>query len=155
MKYCKNNFDKIYLSTGTATKKEIIEVYKIFKNWDKDLIVMHCVSAYPCSSKNINLPRISHLRKYFKNVGFSDHTQGIKSTLCSLNFSPIAIEKHFTIDRDLPGRDNKFAILPNEMLFISQYIKEFNESMVDHGIDYQDIELSSRDYYRGRFDKVF
>ena len=43
------------------------------------LIVMHCVSAYPCEAKNINLPRIEHLRQYFDHVGFSDHTR-IKTT---------------------------------------------------------------------------
>ena len=152
LKFCKANFQKIYLSTGTANKKEIKNVHEIFNDWDKQLIVMHCVSSYPCTADNINLPRILHLRKFFKNVGFSDHTQGIKSTISSINLNPVAIEKHFTIDQDLPGRDNKFAILPDEMKFISEYIQVFNKSMIDHGIDFQEIEASSRNSYRGRFD---
>ena len=154
LKYCKNSFKTIYISTGTANKKEILALHSLFKGWEGDLIVMHCVSSYPCTSENINLPRILHLRKFFKNVGFSDHTQGIKSTLCSLNLEPVAIEKHFTIDKELPGRDNKFAILPDEMKFISEYIQESRNAMVDHGIDFQDIETSSRDFYRGRFNGI-
>ncbi len=153
LNYCKNNFYRIYLSTGTANEEEIISVHDLFENWDNELIVMHCVSAYPCSSKNINLPRIKHLRKYFEKVGFSDHTVGIKSTLSCINLNPVAIEKHFTTDKNLPGRDNKFAVLPEEMKFITEYIEENKNSMIDHGIDYQDIEIPSRDSYRGRFDK--
>ena len=150
--FCKNNFQKIYISTGTASEKEIIELEQTFKSWEGDLIVMHCVSAYPCNSENINLPRINHLRKYFKNVGFSDHTQGIKTTISSLIMNPVAIEKHFTIDKNLPGRDNKFAILPNEMKFLNEYIIEMNNALIDHGISYQSIETPSREFYRGRFD---
>ncbi len=153
LSYCKSNFKKIYLSTGTANEEEILQVKNLFSNWDGKLIVMHCVSAYPCEAKNINLPRIKHLRKYFDHVGFSDHTQGIKSTISSTNLSPVAIEKHFTIDKSLPGRDNKFAILPDDMFFLTSYLKEKNLSMIDHGINYQDIENSSREFYRGRFDK--
>ena len=153
LNYVKENFREIYISTGTATEEEIIQVKNLFSNWSGKLIVMHCVSAYPCEAKNINLPRIEHLRQYFDHVGFSDHTQGIKTTLSSTNLSPVAIEKHFTINKNLPGRDNKFAILPEEMLFLTTYLEEKELSMIDHGIDYQDIESSSRLFYRGRFDK--
>jgi len=152
LQYCKDNFERIYLSTGTANSKEINVVNELFMNWENELIVMHCVSAYPCAKENINLPRIKHLKKIFKNVGFSDHTQGINSTLSSIYLNPIAIEKHFTIDKSLPGRDNKFAILPEEMKLLSDFILDFNKSMIDHGIDFQDIEKQSRDFYRGRFD---
>ena len=153
LNFCKANFNEIYISTGTANEKEIFEVKKLFSGWKGKLIVMHCVSAYPCKPNDINLPRINHLKNYFSNVGFSDHTQGIKTTISSINLSPVAIEKHFTIDKTLPGRDNKFAIIPEEMLFLTSYIKEMNLSMTDHGIDYQDIEEQSREFYRGRFDK--
>ena len=112
---------------------------------------MHCVSAYQCKPERINLPRISHLKHLFENVGFSDHTQGIKSTISSVNFNPLFIEKHFTIDQNLPGRDNKFAILPSDMKFLTDYINDREKNLIDLGIDYQDIEESSRKYYRGRF----
>ena len=77
---------------------------------------MHCVSAYPCEAKNINLPRIEHLRQYFDHVGFSDHTQGIKTTISSTNLSPVAIEKHFTIDKTLPkSADHWLSVDPMEL----------------------------------------
>ena len=150
--YCKLNFEVIYISTGTASKQEIIALNDFFMNWEGKLIVMHCVSAYPCESKNINLPRINHLRDFFKNVGFSDHTQGIVSTISSLGLNPVTIEKHFTIDHNLPGRDNKFAILPKEMKELKNFLLIHEETMIDHGLNFQDIELPSRQDYRGRFD---
>lgn len=149
--FCKKNFGTIYISTGTANKDEINQLSSFFKNWTGKLIVMHCVSAYPCNAENINLPRINHLRKFFKNVGFSDHTQGTLTSIASIMQDPVAIEKHFTIDHNLPGRDNKFAILPSEMKQIADFIHVNNDSMIDHGLDYQDIELASRETYRGRF----
>lgn len=149
--YCKNNFEVIYVSTGTANKKEITNLKNFFNEWKGKLIVMHCVSAYPCESQNINLPRIKHLRDFFENVGFSDHTQGVLSTFASMNLNPVAIEKHFTIDQTLPGRDNKFAITPNQMKELRNYINIFKKTMIDHGIDFQNIELASREDYRGRF----
>lgn len=150
--FCKSNFKVIYVSTGTANEKEIIDLKNFFNVWGGQLIVMHCVSAYPCEARNINLPRMIHLRDYFKNVGFSDHTQGIKSTISSINLNPVAIEKHFTIDHNLPGRDNKFAILPKEMKELKEFISTYRDTMIDHGLNYQDIETDSRQSYRGRFD---
>ena len=152
LNFCKDNFKRIFVSTGTATEKEIIKLKDLFNNWLGELIVMHCVSAYPCLADRINLPRISHLREYFNKVGFSDHTQGIKSTISSVNFEPLFIEKHFTIDQSLPGRDNKFAILPGDMKFLTDYIEERDKNLIDLGIDYQEIEETSRKFYRGRFD---
>lgn len=150
--FCKKHFFIIYVSTGTANKDEILKLSNFFKGWDGKLIVMHCVSAYPCNSEKINLPRINHLREFFKNVGFSDHTQGTLSTISSIFLNPLAIEKHFTIDHDLPGRDNKFAILPSQLKEITDFIEVNRNSMTDHGLDFQSIELASRESYRGRFD---
>ena len=149
--YCKENFSTIYVSTGTANATEINALSELFSQWEGKLIVMHCVSAYPCKASQINLPRIKHLKKLFPLVGFSDHTQGILSTIASIEFLPEAIEKHFTIDHSLPGRDNKFAILPKEMNLLSKYIDSRIESLNDHGINFQEIENTSRDNYRGRF----
>ena len=73
------------------------------------------------------------------------------STIASIEFLPVAIEKHFTIDHSLPGRDNKFAILPKEMNLLSKYIDNRIESLNDHGINFQEIENTSRENYRGRF----
>ena len=62
------------------------------------------------------------------------------------------IEKHFTLDHDLPGRDNKFAILPHELKELSDYIKMREEMNINHGDGYLECEQEARDIMTGRFD---
>ena len=152
LSFCKKYFQTIYVSTGTATSKEIQKLADLFKEFKGNLIVMHCVSAYPCDASTINLPRIAKLNSYFKNVGFSDHTQGIWAAVASLKYSPVAIEKHFTIDKNLPGRDNKFAILPKDLKDLHSFIEQYPKFEKDNGLEYNIKEISSREQYRGRFD---
>ncbi len=149
--YCTKNFENIIISTGTSTFKEILNSCKNIPK--KKLSILHCVSSYPCKFSNINLPKIIELRKKFKNVGLSDHTEGIKAAVLSLKYEPIFIEKHFTIDKSLPGRDNKFAILPNELKLLKNYIKTNNEINKFKGKDYLNCEIEARKVYSGRWDK--
>ena len=100
-----------------------------------------------------NKKKAFYLRKYFKNVGFSDHTQGIKTTLNSINLSPFAIEKHFTTDKTLPGRDNKFAILPNELATLSNYKKNLKKFGKKRGLGLLSCEKDIFKNYRGRWSK--
>ena len=113
---------------------------------------MHCVSTYPLHPKNANILKLKELNKLFKWVGYSDHMQGVESAKVALEFGIHAIEKHFTVDNELPGRDNKFAILPKQLNDLSEYLKLRNDMMIDNGLDYQDFELDSRLNYTGRFD---
>ena len=152
LEFCDNNFEELIVSTGTATKEEIDDL--------KDLIdtskttVMHCVSSYPCDIKNANLPRLKYLQESFPNVGYSDHVCGIDASVYSLKYDLKYIEKHFTTDHNLPGRDNKFAILPEELKSLTDHISKNQAACTDHGINYQKIETSAREDYRGRFNKA-
>ena len=98
------------------------------------------------------MPRIDHLKSISNNIGYSDHVQGIEAAKISLEFNLNVIEKHFTIDNDLPGRDNKFAILPNELKDLTDYINSRDTALIDNGEDYLDSEKEVRDIYSGRFD---
>ena len=147
--YCWDNFDKLLISTGTSTWNEV-------RNSVKDMdynrySLLHCVSSYPCNFDIVNLPRIHDLKSISNSVGFSDHTEGIEASVLSLGYGVEYIEKHFTIDNDLPGRDNKFAVLPNKMKRLSEYIKIANKVMDSKGPDYQECETDSRENYTGRF----
>lgn len=148
--YCNNQFSEIIISTGTATKEEIDDLKQIV-NLERT-VVMHCVSSYPCTSSIANLPRIKYLQDNFPRVGYSDHTQGIDVARASINYKVEYIEKHFTIDNSLPGRDNKFAILPQDIKDLNNYINIFSEANNFHGIDFQPEEKDSRENYRSRFD---
>ena len=148
--YCSENFNKLLISTGTSTWNEL---RNSVKNLNRDkFTLLHCVSAYPCDINVINLPRITSFKNLTKSLGFSDHTQGIESSVLSLGYGLDYIEKHFTIDNDLPGRDNKFAILPDEMKRLKEYIdisKKANKWITS---DYQNCELDARKNYTGRWD---
>jgi N,N'-diacetyllegionaminate synthase len=115
-------YQNIIISTGAS---KIEEVKKIFNYIDKKkCILMHCVSAYPTPAENVNLPRIKFLKKICGKIGYSGHMEGISDALGSLEYDPIYIEKHFTIDKKLPGRDNQLSILPSEMKILTDYIKD-------------------------------
>ena len=147
--YCSKNFDKLLMSTGTSTWNEV-RVNVNHLNQDK-FVLLHCVSSYPCDFDVVNLPRIHDLKSLANHVGFSDHTQGIEAAVLSLGYGVEWIEKHFTTDKDLPCRDNKFAILPDEMKRLSEYIKIANKVMDSKGPDYQECETDVRENYTGRW----
>ena len=139
LKYTFSIFDNVFMSTGTSKFSEIREnienTCKYFptsvKGYNKKLILMHCVSSYPCEPSRANLPKINLLRELCEQtpglekfeIGYSDHCEGIEVAKHSLEYGVDWIEKHFTIDKNLPGRDNKFSILPDEMSELNNYIK--------------------------------
>lgn len=147
--FCAKKFKKIILSTGTSSLNEIKKIVKLIPK--KKLILMHCVSSYPCELKNINLLRIKKLQLLNSKVGFSDHTMGTQVSKISLEFNPVLIEKHFTINRKLPGRDNKFAIIPNQLLEIKNFIEDRKKSLIWRGEKFQKCETEVRNNYSGRW----
>ena len=155
IKYCNDNFSTIFMSTGTSTFDEIQKSCNLITN--SDLYLLHCVSTYPCDPKIANLPRMEKLKSInvpyvSTKIGYSDHIQGVESAKVAIEFGATIIEKHFTIDNNLPGRDNKFAILPYELTNLSLYIQLREEMLINHGGDFQKLELDSRKNYTGRFD---
>jgi N,N'-diacetyllegionaminate synthase len=80
-----------------------------------NLILLHCVSNYPCAPKDLNLRRIVTLRETFAcPVGLSDHSEGPFAAALAITFESCWIEKHFTLDRTLPGPDHRFSADPAE-----------------------------------------
>ena len=147
--YCYYHFDKIYLSTGTSSVDEIRDMLRPLDS--SKFVILHCVSSYPLEYKNCNLPRIKTLKQFFPNVGYSDHTPGIEGTKVALSYNPTVIEKHFTIDQTLPGRDNKFSILPQDLQNLKSYITMSEQMNYDHGSEYLECEQEARDIMTGRF----
>ena len=100
------------------------------------------------------MPRINSLKKLFKNVGYSGHCSGIFDGIASTEYGIRIIEKHFTLDQKLPGRDNKFAILPHELKELSSFINSVNLMKKDKGKNLQKFELDTYKNYRGRWKKI-
>lgn len=146
-----NLFDKVLVSTGAAKWSEVESVSKIKKS--SKLILMHCVSAYPCNPENINFPRLEQIKKLSKDIGYSGHYSGIDDALTAITLGATYIEKHFTIDQNLPGRDNKFAILPENFFSISKFRNNYSKMILDKGLDLQECEKDIYNNYRGRWSK--
>lgn len=150
IQYCDQNFRTVYMSTGTSTYEEIARSVEFVKF--SDFYLLHCVSTYPCKPNQANLLRMVLLKNLNFPVGYSDHIQGVESAKVAIGEGAVVVEKHFTIDNDLPGRDNKFAILPEQMKDLTDYIEMREDMYISHGDDYQQSELDSRLNYTGRFD---
>jgi len=150
IKFCDDNFDVVFMSTGTSNLEEIAKSVK--DSHKSDFYLLHCVSTYPCDPSMANILRMNSLKLLKLPIGYSDHIQGVESAKVAIGEGAMVIEKHFTTDNDLPGRDNKFAILPNEMKNLTDYISMRDEMFISHGTGYQNSESDSRTNYAGRFD---
>ena len=105
------------ISTGMANLSEIAEVVKVAKdNGCQDLILLHCVSAYPAPIDQINLQTIPDLSEKFEVLsGLSDHTMGTVVATASVALGACLIEKHFTLSRKDKGPDSEFSLEPDEL----------------------------------------
>ena len=146
------SYNQIFISTG-ASKIEEIEILSKTLTSEK-FVFFHCVSAYPTPAVNVNLPRINYLKKIFKRVGYSGHLKGIEDAIGALSYGPEFIEKHFTTDNNLPGRDNQFSILPSQMKTLSDYRNQLELMNTDHGLNMQPIEEEVHKNYRNRWSKA-
>ena len=149
IKYCNENFNTIIMSGGTSTFEEIKKSVTLVDN--ADLYLMHCVSVYPGEYLEANLPKMRRLSQICEKVGLSDHIEGVESSKIAIGEGAVIIEKHFTIDKNLPGRDNKFSILPDQLKDLSDFIKNRELMLIDQGIGYNIKEEDSRLNYTGRF----
>ena len=147
--YCNENFSTIIMSCGTSTFDEIEESVGLINQ--ADLYFMHCVSVYPGEYNEANLPKMNELKKLCNKVGLSDHIEGVESSKIAIGEGAVILEKHFTIDNDLPGRDNKFAILPKQLKDLTDYIKNRSLMLENLGLGFNDKENNSRLNYTGRF----
>ena len=147
-----NAFEKIFISVGACTWEEFNKILTLKIDLNK-VVFMHCVSSYPLEDQNVNLPKLYELKKHHNLVGYSGHLKGIDDAIAAISLGAMIVEKHFTIDNNLPGRDNKFALLPNELKKISDYRNIFFKMSQNKGLNVQDCETDIYNNYRGRWSK--
>lgn len=119
------------LSTGMATLSEISDAIDIcYEQGNIQVILLHCISIYPPEYKDIHLNNITMLQETFGlPVGFSDHTIGTSIPLASAALGACVIEKHFTLDKNLPGWDHEISANPEELKVISTESKNIIQSL--------------------------
>ncbi|QDD13366.1 N-acetylneuraminate synthase [Candidatus Methylopumilus rimovensis] len=110
---------EIILSTGMSFLNEIknaIEILEDAGTSREKITVLHCTSEYPAPMQDLNLRAMQTIESSFGvNVGYSDHSEGIEVALAAVAMGAKIIEKHFTIDRNLPGPDHKASLEPLEL----------------------------------------
>jgi N,N'-diacetyllegionaminate synthase len=135
IRYIAKKNKPIILSTGMASLTEIEKalkaIYEISPSFP--VALLHCVSCYPTYPEEVNLLAIKTLSAAFSvPVGFSDHTQGIEIPFASIALGAKIIEKHFTLDKNLPGPDHKSSLDPTELKNLINGIKNIEKSF-GHG----------------------
>jgi N,N'-diacetyllegionaminate synthase len=133
LKYIAEQGKPMIVSTGMSTLEEVeaaVAVVKTAKN--PKLVLLHCVSNYPAFVSSVNLRAMKTLEKHFEvPIGYSDHTQGIEIPLAAAALGACVIEKHFTLDRSLPGPDHKASLEPDELRAMTAGIRNVQAALGD------------------------
>ncbi|PJZ70295.1 N-acetylneuraminate synthase [Leptospira perolatii] len=125
----------IILSTGMSWLKEIEEAIFILEQSGTPrnrITVLHCNSEYPTQMEDVNLRAMLTIRNAFDvAVGYSDHTPGIEVSIAAVALGASVIEKHFTLDSNLPGPDHKASLEPEELFRMVSAIRNIEVSLGD------------------------
>lgn len=135
LEYIAKKGKPIFLSTGMATLSEVDDAVKtILKTGNKDLILFQCTTNYPSRLEDANLLAMKTMKRCFQlPIGYSDHTQGYTASIASVALGARVIEKHFTLDKALPGPDHSTSANPEEFKELVGFIRE-TELVLGNGI---------------------
>jgi N-acetylneuraminate synthase len=121
----------VILSTGMSELSELIEAVSVLNTAGcENPVLLHCVSNYPADPTEVNLRAMQTMRSAFDlPVGFSDHTEGIDVALAAVALGACVIEKHFTLDRTLPGPDHRASLEPAELRELVRSIRRVETAL--------------------------
>lgn len=138
------------LSTGMATREEIEDAVAAFRGeGNGQLVVLHCTSTYPAPDDEVNLRRLPALAAAFDAlVGLSDHSFGVTAAIGAAALGACFIEKHFTLDKSLPGPDHRFSSDPAEFAQLVRAVRAMERQLGHDRIGPAPSELGSREAYR-------
>ena len=122
---------EIILSTGMSTMEEIGEALEVLRKHSKAKItVLHCNTEYPTPFNDVNLRAMDHIKNQYKvEVGYSDHTLGIEVPIAAVALGAKVIEKHFTLDKTLPGPDHAASLEPDELRAMVAAIRHIEKAL--------------------------
>ncbi len=108
----------VLLSTGMSEPAEIEAALQVLRRGGAGKVtVLHCNTEYPTPAKDANLKAMLDIRERFGcPVGYSDHTLGIEADIAAVALGAEVIEKHFTLDKNMPGPDHKASLSPSELM---------------------------------------
>jgi sialic acid synthase SpsE len=124
IEYMAKTGKKTILSTGMTDLNEVNTAVEIFKKYNSPLVLLHCVSAYPTPLDECNLAMIDVLKKQFElPVGYSGHELGYLPTITATSMGAVAIERHYTLDKNMVGFDHKMSLSPSELIEMIKNIR--------------------------------
>ena len=131
-------FPEVILSTGMANITEIKDAVKVLTDngVSKDKItVLHCNTEYPTPMEDVNLKAMLYIQQEVGvAIGYSDHTLGIEVPIAAVALGATVIEKHFTLDKTLPGPDHKASLEPEELKTMVIAIRNIEKAVGGSGI---------------------
>ena len=126
---------KIILSTGMSNLQEVSDALKVLEvsgTPKSQITVLHCTSAYPAPVSEVNLLAMQTIKETLDvAVGYSDHTLGIEVSIAAVALGATVIEKHFTLDRNLPGPDHLASLEPDELKSMVSQIRNIEMALGD------------------------
>ena len=126
---------KVILSTGMANLLEIKKALKVLTSngtIKKNITVLQCNTEYPTPLRDANVKAMLTIKKKFKvNVGYSDHTEGIESSLAAAALGASILEKHITLNKNLKGPDHKASINPKELKKMIEGVRKITIALGD------------------------
>ena len=142
----------LIISTGMTTLKEIKstleEIYKLGVK-KENIILLHCSSEYPASIETVNLKAMITIKETFDiDIGYSDHTQGTEISIAAVALGAKVIEKHLTLDNNLPGPDHKASIEPEEFKTMVNNIRNVDKALGNGKKIPSNIEMENRKVIR-------
>ena len=127
----------VILSTGMANMEEIKAALEVLEQGidKKDITVLHCNTEYPTPMEDVNLKAMLTIGQEFGvKVGYSDHTLGIEVPIAAVSLGAEVIEKHFTLDRNLPGPDHRASLEPSELKAMVTAIRNIELAISGDGL---------------------
>ena len=130
-------FSEVVLSTGMSDMDDINKALAILLKFGvkiENITILHCNTEYPTPMSDVNLKAMLHIQKELDvKVGYSDHTLGIEVPIAAVALGAILIEKHFTLDRNLPGPDHRASLEPNELKHMVKSIRNIEKAISGSG----------------------
>lgn len=128
----------VILSTGMATLDEIASALKVLVEYGIDksnITVLHCNTEYPTPMEDVNLKAMLSIKEQLNvNIGYSDHTLGIEVPIAAVALGAVVIEKHFTLDRNMPGPDHKASLEPAELKQMVDAIRNVEKAIAGNAV---------------------
>jgi sialic acid synthase SpsE len=121
----------LVLSTGMSESREIDAAVSEVMSRQGDVVLLHCNSSYPCPDEETAVRAMDELqRRYGLPTGYSGHEQGLGPSLAAVARGACMVERHFTLDKNLPGTDHKASLTPDEFSLLASLTREIEAALL-------------------------